>query len=70
MTAVKEISKCKLDLVGEQEVRRDGWHRTAAEYTFLYGKGNETHALGTGVFVHKKIISAAKRVEFVSDRMS
>jgi hypothetical protein len=33
-------------------------------------KGNENHELGTGYFVHKKIISAAKWVEFVCDRMS
>jgi hypothetical protein len=47
-----------------------GGTERAEDCTFFYGAGNEDHQLGTGFFVHKEIMSAVRRVEFVSDRMS
>jgi hypothetical protein len=70
MAMAKEITNFKLDLVGIQEVRLDRRGiEPAGEYTFFYGNGNENHEL-VQFFVHKRIISAVKRVEFISDRMS
>jgi hypothetical protein len=58
--------------VGVHEVRWDrGGTEPAGNYTsiFFYRKGNENHELSTDFFVHKKIVSAVKRVEFLSDWM-
>ena len=69
--AAREVARYKLDVVGEQEVR---WEKgdtvRAGDYNFFYGNVGENHQLGTGYFVHQRIASAVKRVEFVSDRMS
>ena len=47
----------------EQRVR-------TGDYNFFYGKANENNQLGTGFFVHRRLVSAVKRIEIVSDRLS
>jgi exonuclease III len=63
MAAARELARYKLDLVCVQEVR---WNKEgtvkAGDYSFVYRKGNENHQLGTGFFVHHRILSAVKRV--------
>jgi hypothetical protein len=57
--------------MGVQEVRWEkGGTERAEDYTFFYGQGNGDHRLERGFFVHKRILSAVRRVEFISDRMS
>jgi hypothetical protein len=66
----EEISKYKLDLEGVQEVRWDGGGtEPAGKNIHSSVEGNENKELGTGFFVHKRIISAVKWVESISDRM-
>jgi hypothetical protein len=71
MTVVRELAGYKLDVVGVQEVRwYSGVTVRAGDYTFFYGKENENHQLGTGFFIHQRKVPAAKKAEFVSDRIS
>jgi hypothetical protein len=41
----------------------------AGDDIFFYIKGNKNNRLGTGLFVHHRIVSAVKTVKFVSDSM-
>jgi hypothetical protein len=56
--------------VGVQEVRWKGVARNLWKIRIFLWKGNENHELGAGFFLHKRIVSAVKKIEFVSDRLS
>ena len=54
-----------------QEVRREkGGTVRAVDYIIFYEKGNQNHQLGTGFFVHHRIVLAVKREEIISNGMS
>jgi hypothetical protein len=58
------------DLAGIQKVMLGGTSiAQAGDYIFFW-KRNENHELGTDFFVQKRIGSASKSVNFVSDRIS
>ena len=66
-----ELDRCRMDLVGVQEVRWEGSGTLeSANYTLFYGEGNANHQLGHGCFIHRRIRSAVKKVESISDRVS
>jgi hypothetical protein len=68
-TAASKLAKYNFNLVAVQEVKWDkGGSQPADNYTFFYGNGNANH-FGTGFLIHKRIISAFERVEFISERM-
>jgi hypothetical protein len=71
-TGANKLAMNNLGLVAMQEV---GWvdngNQPADDYTlFFFGNGHGNDHLGTGFFIHKVIISAFKKVEFIDDRMS
>ena len=69
--AARELRRYKLDVVGVQEVRWDKGG-TLREADLISSTGKEMLIIISEhvFFVHRRIVSAVKRVEFVSDRLS
>ena len=69
--SARELARYKLDSLGMQEFRwnKEGKVR-AGDYNFFLWKRNENHQSRRGFFVHHRIVSAVKRVDFLSDMVS
>jgi hypothetical protein len=60
-----------MDLEGVQKVRWKGSGTLkSGNYAILYGEVNAIHQVETGLFVYRRIRSAVKKVEFMSDLFS
>ena len=69
--AARELARYKLYLVGVQEIRwGNGGMVRAANFNFFLWKMKQKSSIGKRIFVHHRIVSAVKRVEFVGNRMS
>jgi hypothetical protein len=69
--AARELARYKLYLVGVQEVGWDKRTRYEQGIIFFLWKRERKSSIGNRIFfVHHRIVSAFKRVEFVNDRMS
>jgi hypothetical protein len=69
--AARELARYKLYLVGVQGVRWEkGGTVRAGDYIVFYGKGDENRQLRKEFFVHHRIVTAVRRAEIVSYRMS
>ena len=69
--AASELARYKLDLMGVQEVRwGKGGTVRAGDYIFSMAKETKIMNWEQYFYVHHRIVSGVKGVEFVSDRMS
>jgi hypothetical protein len=66
ITVAREVAKCSLDSVGIKEVRWDtNGIEPAGDYALFCVSCNENHELGTGFFIHKRIISQLGRLSLL-----